>query len=105
MTIASITTLRDTQPQPAGLVWENPPAKTGRPGKYAHIAAALRERPGDWAIIRTYPAEQSKRAWGFANTLREGKLIDFRHGYEAAARTIDGQVRVYVRYTAQAVVR
>lgn len=99
MSTASITLIRDDQPQrAAGLVWEEPPNKNHRPGKYAAIAAALRERPGQWAVIRTYPAEQSKRGWGFANTIREGKLVDFRHGFESCARTVDGQVRVYVRF-------
>lgn len=99
MSIASITTLRtDTPPQPSGLVWEEPPAKAGRPGRYAGIAAALKERPGQWAVIRTYPSEQARRGWGFASQIREGKLIDFRNGFEAAARTVEGQVRVYVRF-------
>lgn len=98
MSTASITILRDTNPAPAGLVWEEPPTQKGRPGKYATIAAALKERPGKWAVLRTYPSEHAKRGWGFANTIREGKLIDFRDGFEAAARTVDGQVRVYVRF-------
>lgn len=99
MSTASITILRDDQPErAAGLVWETPPDTHHRPGKYATIAAALRERPGQWAVIRTYPSDQAKRGWGFANTIREGKLVDFRDGYEAAARTVEGHVRVYVRY-------
>ena len=102
MSNATITLLRDDVPRPAELVWEEPPATHGRPGKYAAIAAALKARPGQWAVLRTYPAHESKRGWGFAGAIRDGKLIDFRDGFEALARTVDGQVRVYVRYAAQA---
>lgn len=96
---ASITVLRDdTTPAPAGLVWENPPAKRPTAGKYAAIAAALRERAGEWAILRAYPRGQQKRGWGFVGGIRTGKLIDFPAGeFEAQARTVDGECRVYVR--------
>ncbi|WP_109507309.1 hypothetical protein [Nocardioides speluncae] len=101
MSVASITILRDQVAKPAGLVWEDPPAKDSKPGRYAAIAAALRERPNSWAVIRTYPADQGKKGWGFASSIRNGKYLDFRHGFEASARTVDGQVRVYVRYVGE----
>jgi hypothetical protein len=34
--------------------WEDPPPsnkRTAPPGKYVHIADALRQRPGEWAIV------------------------------------------------------
>lgn len=104
MTATPITVLRDRTPQPAGLVWEEPPTRT-RPGKYAPIAAALRENPGRWAVLRTYPTTQGKRAWGFATAIRQGKFADLRQGFEACARTVDDQVRVYIRYTGEDVDR
>ncbi|MGH3498213.1 MAG: hypothetical protein ACRDP1_12200 [Nocardioidaceae bacterium] len=98
MTTATITILRDDDgPRPAGLVWETPPDTRTKPGKYAAIARALRDHPGEWAILRTYPTG-SRRGWGFAGAIRQGKLADLRSGYEAVARTVDGQIRVYVRY-------
>lgn len=97
MTTATITTLTDRITQPAGLVWENPPAKVAE-GKYASVAAALKARPGQWAVLRTYEGANSHRGWKFAAAIRSGKLVDFREGFEATSRTIDNQVRVYVRY-------
>lgn len=98
MSSASITILRDDHtPQPAGLVWERPPARTKKTGRYAGIAAALRERRGEWAVIRTYPTY--KKAGGFAGAIRAGKLVDFRDGgYEVQVHTVEGAARVYVRY-------
>lgn len=97
MTAAPITTLRAVAPTPAGLMWENPPQKTPV-GAYAEIAEALRQNPNRWAVIKTFPVSESKRGWGFAGSIRSGKLLDFREGFEANARTVDGQVRVYVRF-------
>lgn len=98
MSSASITILRDDQtPQPAGLVWEQPPTRAKKAGRYAAIAAALRERPGQWAVIRTYPTY--KKAGGFAGAIRAGKLVDFRDGrYEVQVHTVEGAARVYVRW-------
>ncbi|WP_293783610.1 hypothetical protein [uncultured Aeromicrobium sp.] len=97
MTAAPITVLRPRDVSPAGLVFEEPPARTNV-GRYAEIAAALRERPGRWAVVKTWPAERKKAAWSFASHVNSGKLADMRGGFEATARTIDGQTRVYVRY-------
>lgn len=98
MSSASITILRDDQtPTPAGLVWEEPPARKNQPGKYAPIAAALRERPNSWAFVRAYPSY--KAASGFAGAVRSGKLVDFRGGgFQSRVVTIDGQARVYLRF-------
>lgn len=95
---ATITVLQDRSVVPDGLVWENPPEKTNKPGKYAGLAAALKANPGKWAVVRTYTSGEGKRAWGFAGAIRSGKFADLRDGFESVARTIDGQVRVYVRY-------
>ena len=98
MNPATETDLRNEQtPTPAGLVWEEPPTKTGQPGKYAGVAAALQERPGQWAFVRAYPTY--KKAGGFAGAVRTGKLIDFRSGgFECRVVTVDGQARVYIRF-------
>lgn len=104
MTTATITTLRSDQtPQPSGLVWEQPPARARKTGAYAGIAAALRERKGEWAVIRTYPTY--KKAGGFAGAIRAGKLVDFRDGtYEVQVHTVNDVARVYVRFTGESIV-
>lgn len=97
MSTTTITTLRDTTPTPDGLLWENPPTLNQRPGKYSGLAAALRENPSKWAMVRQCPTH--KTAAGFAQNIRSGKFVDFRDGnYEAVVRTVDGSARVYVRY-------
>ena len=69
-----------------------------RPGWWSRPGIpALRERPGQWAVIRTYPTY--KKAGGFAGSIRAGKLVDFRDGtYDVQVHTVDGAARVYVRY-------
>lgn len=103
MSQATLTILRDNAPLPAGLIWENPPERTQTSGKHAHIAAALRERPNTWAVIRAYPHTQKQRAWGFAGCIRDGKLIDLSSTVLAdASNPSRKQVRVYVRYQPKA---
>src|SRR5438132_13319078 len=101
MSSATITLLPPIgrQAQPAELVWEEPPADgRARNGQYAPIASALRQQPCRWACIRTYTREQARRGWHFASQINAGKYADFRTGFEARSRTVDGHVRVYVRY-------
>jgi hypothetical protein len=96
---AAITLLQPTEPTPVGLVWENPPTPTRNTGKYVAIAAALKNNPGRWAVIRSFDKAQSKRAWAFSGTINRGKLVDFREpSFECIARTVGNEVRVYVRY-------
>lgn len=88
---------------PADLVWETPPARKSRPGVYTAVAAALRDKPGQWAVVRTYTSQQRRRAWHFVTVVNSGRLIDFRANlagrFEAVARTVDdGTTRCYVRY-------
>lgn len=96
-----ITLHQEARTTPAGLVWENPPERA-TPGKYAAVAEALKERPGQWAIVRTITGTSKKTGWSFSNGVNAGKYADFRHDddgrFEGRCRTIDGQCRVYVRY-------
>lgn len=88
----------------ANLVWEEPPSKVGRGGKYADFAQALRENPSRWAVIATFDSTAKKSGWAKSNTINSGKLIDFRDvagRFEAACRTVNGETRVYVRYLPQ----
>ncbi|MGC0143186.1 hypothetical protein [Pseudactinotalea sp. Z1732] len=101
----SVITLNSTDRTitPADLVWENPPERKQDAGIYAAVAAALKAKPGQWAVLRTFKSASKRRAWSFASVINSGKLVDFRNtpggGFEATARTSDdGSVRVYVRY-------
>lgn len=103
----SIITLTPTAPvSPADLIWEEPPApKNASTGAYAGVAAALKARPGEWAVLRTFGSTTSekKRAWGAASRFQSKPPIDMRPTsegrFEATSRSCDdGRVRVYVRY-------
>ncbi|MEU5683635.1 hypothetical protein DEJ48_36885 [Streptomyces venezuelae] len=62
-------------------------------------AAALRDRPGEWAHVDTHP--NSNRASNQAHRIRTGKLAAFRPAgaFEATIRTDDDEaIDVYARY-------
>ncbi|MFB7832057.1 hypothetical protein [Streptomyces sp. NPDC056056] len=71
-------------------------------GSHRVIAEQLRARPKEWAHILTYASRSSaasvalqinkgtRRAWGPAGS------------FEARSRTVDGEYRVYARYTGAA---
>jgi hypothetical protein len=69
--------------------WEDPPPskkRTSWAGKYAHIADALRQRPGEWAIV-------SEDAQGnLASYIKQGTLKGFAppRSFEAVSRVNPG---------------
>jgi hypothetical protein len=87
------------------LIWDNPPA-AGGPGIGAHarrwyeIAGELKKRPGDWAIVRSGDLTEHFSAHTTAGNIRRGLLTAFRPvgAFEAVARKVDDEVRVYARY-------
>lgn len=81
------------------ITWEDPPP-VGRElvGPYAAFAAAVQERPGEWAVLKEVPREHAKRAWSLSSRVNQGRGKDFGAGFEAVARTIGNVVKVYVRY-------
>jgi hypothetical protein len=62
------------------------------------IANQLKERPGDWAHIRS--SATSRRAASLAHHIRTGTSHAFRPkgAFDAKARLVDGQFRVYACY-------
>lgn len=96
-------------PTPTPITFEPlPPRPINSPGirdlsaALDDVAAQLRATPGEWARIDT---KQTKgAATARAQQIRTGSLRAFRpHGtFEAAARTVDGEHRVYARYVGQA---
>lgn len=98
----------DVQPepsQPAVIRWEEPPPSDARGGstrynplsKYLPLAAELRRRPGDWALV--FEGVKS-HATSLANIIRYGVGGAFIPGgdYEAVTRTRDRVTRTYARY-------
>lgn len=93
MTGASIT-FEDLPPAPKG---GRAPSRLNQ-----IIAAQLRERPGEWAHVRT--RDSSTRAASLAYHIRVGTSPVFqpKGTYEAASRYVAGEHRVYARYVGDA---
>lgn len=79
--------------------WQNPPQPRIRPvHDWAGIGSALRARPGEWAIVAV--VANAQLAGSTARHVRAGAyqaLRDFGR-FEAVARTVDGEHRIYARY-------
>lgn len=76
----------------------------------AAFADALRERPGMWAFLRscTTPGSAGQSAYEIrkaARNYRPFKPFSPAGDFEAEARTIFGEHRVYVRYVGTQVTR
>ncbi|MGW7785982.1 hypothetical protein CFC35_05460 [Streptomyces sp. FBKL.4005] len=81
--------------------FEEPPADartTKRGHDHFKAAAALREQPGRWALIRTTPTSQAARS--AAHQIRDGRINAYlpAGSFDATSRTVDGEFRVYARY-------
>lgn len=83
------------------LAWEDPPQPQlgTRVGRWEPVADQLREHPGKWAVIATYPLAQRPIASSLTNALSHGKYrgID---GVQAVSRTVNDEVKVYARWVA-----
>lgn len=60
------------------------------------ISATLRARRGDWALVAT--CRNQNLASVTARQIRLGIRKELGQGFEATARTVDGEHRVYARY-------
>lgn len=77
-----------------GLTWQDPP-EPEKKGKYAALAKRLKERPSQWALL-DQPRGTSARALVAAINRGSSKALQDR--YEAVGRTIDGEIRIFVRF-------
>ncbi len=89
----------------APLKWGDPPKGiTTREANNA-IAAQLRSRPGEWALIRVYDEDQRHLAYGYAQSIRDGRTVAFRTGtFEAVGRRISdskGRSGVWARFVGE----
>lgn len=77
--------------------FETPPRERGD-SKWVKEAIELRERPGEWAVLHTSKSAQLSAA--AARTIRVAKVKAWQPAgsFEAIARTVDGEHRVYARY-------
>lgn len=85
---------------------ELPPAplnsRTDRQNFHARAADALRSRPKEWALVKTAGTAQAASA--AAHQIKSGRLKAYNPPgtFEATARKVDGEYRVYVRYVGEA---
>lgn len=101
------------------VIWKDPDARgtvtsgaNRRPNvglSYAEEAAELRRRPGDWALILEFSAEDRASAYNTVNGIKSGRLAAFRPGGQFDAKTVseltgagDRVVNVYAVYRGQA---
>ena len=93
-----------TKPNPAEMVWEDPPPawnrrdETGR--HYAEVASLLRANPDRWLIVGTWDkATHRLSASSLASNINHDRLPAFRGPeFEAVSRAVGDEARVYARY-------
>jgi hypothetical protein len=89
-----------TKKRTDGVVWEEPPDRGIAKDRVSHYqrASVLRSRPREWGIVSTYTT--SSIAASIAQSIRRGTTAAWRPvgAYEAMARTVKGEHRVYARY-------
>ncbi|MEU6725588.1 hypothetical protein ABZ917_17925 [Nonomuraea wenchangensis] len=78
-----------------------PPLRTwaqSEPFDYPRIASVLCKKPGRWALIGVVGTPL--RASGAAHRIRAGlvETLAIRGAFDAVARSVDGEYRVYARY-------
>jgi len=83
--------------------WEDPPSlpRVDPPGVHSNIAAELKNRPGNWALVGTYAAASVSSSMAYQ--IRTGRLPTYlpTGSFEAKARTVGREHRVYARYVGE----
>lgn len=85
----------------SGVIWEEPPQRESRLGiDFVHLAKQLRDRPGAWGVIATFPVEQRNSAYGLSQAVRLGKYYTTFPGrqFESKTRTVGDAIKVYARF-------
>lgn len=79
------------------LRWEDPPPRGGTDRyDWDEIADDLKSRPGQSGLVAIAP--NAATAGQMARRIREGMYEAMRSGFDATARTVDGENRVYAWY-------
>ncbi|CAL9367911.1 hypothetical protein [Streptomyces sp. enrichment culture] len=79
--------------------FEEPPAPKQRPrGDQTKAAQALKERPGEWGMVTV--CRNGGSSSSMARAIRKGASRTWQPAgdFEAVARKVDGEYRVYARY-------
>lgn len=81
--------------------WEDPPERrrsTSPAQNHKELADALKKRPGTWAHVLSYGAAST--AGSVAQGIRSGRPLAWypTGSFDAVARTVNGQHRVYAVY-------
>lgn len=78
-----------------------PPRRVTPKGHHDAVAKQLRAKPRQWAIIGTYAHGGSSSA--VAHQVRRGLIPSYNPAgtFEAQARNVDGEARVYARYVGE----
>lgn len=91
------------------VTWDDPPEVRdgGQPYRYhsrwRRISDQLRAKPGEWAVVTV--ADSSAKSGNTAYQIRTGVCAGMPAGeFDAVARTVDGEHRVYARFVGPAVV-
>ncbi|MFF2184628.1 hypothetical protein [Streptomyces sp. NPDC058155] len=67
---------------------------------HAAVAAALKAKPGQWAVVKVVASEKAGRV--LAGHIRTGKSVAYmRDSFEAEYRNVDDEHRVYARYVGE----
>jgi hypothetical protein len=75
------------------IVWKEPPPKVSR-SKWAELLAPLKERPGEWAMVKT---GEPKRISGLRQRLAKAQSI--RGQFELRSHTVSDELaELYARY-------
>ena len=82
--------------------FEVPPLASRRFVDHAAVAAQLRARPGEWAPIGVYGTGGSAAAMAYS--IKAGRIKPYapKGSFEALARTVGDECRVYARYVGDA---
>ena len=93
-----MATAKNKVTENSSLVWEEPPASRGGravSARQLEIAAALREKPGEWAKVAS-----GEKNDGLASSIRRSTGASFRDGvYEArSVKTGEKQYDIYARF-------
>jgi hypothetical protein len=77
--------------------WEDPP-EDRRGTDWAAVGQALKQQPGKWALAVV--CNNTVTAGAVARDIRVGKYPAMRAlgSFDAMARSVDGEARVYARY-------
>jgi hypothetical protein len=80
------------------LKFEDPPPPKRAPRGFEEIAQKLKDSPGKWAVIAVYPDRSGAGSQRMRVTRGLTRPWQPAGDFEATARAIDGEYRLYARY-------